>query len=196
MFQDSCDKNQQQLTFCEVAAHWQNRIAERFIGSIQNMANTILLHGMAYWPGTVTEGMWPFAVRHAVNFHNSSVWRNRQASPYKLFTGQDAPWKLNDFRTFGCPVFVLDKKLQDGDSVKKWRARGWKGIYVGQSMVHASNVPLVYNIATTHVTPQFHLVFDEGFTTVTGQPIQDKDKFYEDLYNNRRILDGSSPDGT
>ena len=66
MFQDSCDKNQQRLIFCAVGAHWQDGIAERYIGSSQNMANTILLHGVAYWPGTVTEDMWPFAVRHAV----------------------------------------------------------------------------------------------------------------------------------
>ena len=83
---------------------------------------------------------------------------------------------------------MLDKKLQDGDSVKKWRARSWKGIYVGQSTVHVSNVPLVYNIATTHVTPQFHLVFDEGLTTVTGEPIANEDKFYEDLYANAKWL--------
>ena len=95
---------------------------------------------------------------------------------------------MNDFRTFGCPVFVLDKKLQDGDSVKKWRARSWKGIYVGQSTVHPSNVPLVYTIAYTHVTPQFHLVFDEGFTTVTGQPIPNEDKFYEDLFTKAKWL--------
>ena len=38
LFQDSCAKNQQHLTFCAVGAHWQNGIAECFIGTIQSMA--------------------------------------------------------------------------------------------------------------------------------------------------------------
>ena len=112
LFQDFCAKNQHHLTFFAVGAHWQNGIAEHFIGTIQSMANTILLHGMAYWPGTVTKDMWPFAVRHAVNFHNSSIRRNRQASPY---------WPRCSLEiNFWMSSLCLNKKLQDGDSVKKW----------------------------------------------------------------------------
>jgi len=33
-FKDSFTKQQQKLTFCAVGAHWQNGIAERFIGTI------------------------------------------------------------------------------------------------------------------------------------------------------------------
>ncbi len=40
------------------------------------------------------------------------------------------------------------------------------GIYVGQSPSHASNVALVLNPRTGHVLPQFHVVFDDDFTTV------------------------------
>jgi hypothetical protein len=40
-----------------VVAHWQNGIAERFIGSIVHHAQTLLPHAMAKWPTTITEDM-------------------------------------------------------------------------------------------------------------------------------------------
>jgi|NOAtaT_6_FD_contig_21_10742647_length_285_multi_3_in_0_out_0_1 hypothetical protein len=44
LFQESCARSQQHLTFCAVGAHWQNRIAERFIGSITQQECTILFY--------------------------------------------------------------------------------------------------------------------------------------------------------
>ena len=40
------------------------------------------------------------------------------------------------------------------------------GIYVGRSPSHASNVGLILNPHTGHVSPQFHVVYDNDFTTV------------------------------
>jgi hypothetical protein len=67
---------------------------------------------MAHWPSIIMEDMWPFAIRHLVNFHNASILHDKAASPHQLFTGEDAPWSLNDFRVFGCPAYVLAKQLQ------------------------------------------------------------------------------------
>jgi hypothetical protein len=40
------------------------------------------------------------------------------------------------------------------------------GIYVGRSPSHASNVALILNQRTGHISPQFHFVFDDDFTKV------------------------------
>jgi hypothetical protein len=61
-FQDLCLKYQQSLTFCAVGAHWQNGIAQRFIGSSTARACTILLHAMALWPNVISEEMWPYTI--------------------------------------------------------------------------------------------------------------------------------------
>eukprot|EP00957_Ditylum_brightwellii_P141676 10793520-Ditylum_brightwellii.AAC.2 len=40
------------------------------------------------------------------------------------------------------------------------------GVYLGHSPVHAGNVALALNLQTVHVSPQYHVGFDDEFTTV------------------------------
>jgi hypothetical protein len=79
-------------------------------------------------------------------------------------------------------VYVLDKRLQDGDSLPKWKSRSWLGVYIGPSLVHAGNVPVVYNPITTHISPQFHVVFDDQFSSVGWASISLPASFYEKLF--------------
>jgi hypothetical protein len=68
---------------------------------------------------------------------------------------------------FGSPCLVLDSRLQSGIAgPPKWEPRSRLGIYVGHSPSHASSVALVLNPRTGHVSPQFHVVFDDLFTMV------------------------------
>jgi hypothetical protein len=73
---------------------------------------------MAKWPDIIQEDILPFAIHHAVTFLNSSIRGDKEASPYELFTGETPPWNLNEFRVFGCPAYVLHKKVQDSESFR------------------------------------------------------------------------------
>jgi hypothetical protein len=155
LFSDSCLCNQQNLTFCGVGAHWQNGIAKQFIGAITQCAQTILLHVMAKRPDIIKEDMWTFALWHAVHFHNYSIRKGKETTPYEAFTGQLPQWSISDFRVFGSPTYVLHKELQDGSSLGTWKPRTWTGVYVGNSTCHSSGIPLIYNPATTQIMPNF-----------------------------------------
>jgi hypothetical protein len=137
---------------------------------------------MEKWPGVVTEKFWPFTVRHACTFHNASLRSDIKWSPHKMFTGEEAPWKFEHFCIFGSPVFVLAKKLQNGDAIQKWKARSWMGVYIGHSLQHSGNVPVVFNPQTTYISPQFHVVFDDQLTTVQEAACSFPDNFYSKLF--------------
>jgi hypothetical protein len=84
---------------------------------------------------------------------------------------------------FWFPSFVLAKKLQDGDAIQKWKAKSWMGVFIGHSLQHSSNVPVVYNPRTTHISPQFHVIFDDQFTTVSNSALSLPADFYTKLFN-------------
>ena len=58
---------------------------------------------------------------------------------------------------------MLEKVLQDGNNIQKWKSQARLGIYVGHLPHHSGNVAMVLNPETGHVSPQYHVVFDNGF---------------------------------
>ena len=75
--------------------------------------------------------------------------------------------RLRDFHTFGLPCYILDIRLQtNSKGVPKWEPRARLVMYLGRYPAHAANVALVLYPKTGLVSPQFHIVFDDDFTTV------------------------------
>jgi hypothetical protein len=165
-FQASCLQNHQRTKFCGVNAHHQNGIAERHIRTITERARTMLIHAMLSWPDIIQENLWPFAMQLAVDLHNSTPTLSG-LTPEEIFTGVKGRNRLQDFHTFGCPIFVLDPSLQQGHKIPRWKPRSRVGVYLGMSPNHASNIPLVLSTTTGLVSPQFHVVYDDSFTTTT-----------------------------
>lgn len=65
-------------------------------------------------------------------------------------------------------MFVIDSKAQTSNAIglPKWEPRSRVEIYLGHSPIHAGSVALVFNPRTLHVSPQFHVVFDDSISTV------------------------------
>jgi hypothetical protein len=87
--------------------------------------------------------------------------------PEDLFSGSTVPrHRLLDLHVWGCPVYVLDPKLQQGQKLPRWKPRSRQGIFIGLITQHASEALLVLNCKTGSITTQFHVVFDDLFSTV------------------------------
>ena len=66
----------------------------------------------------------------------------------------------------------------------KWTCRSRHGIYLGVSKLHSSTVHLVLNLETNKVFPQYHLVFDDTFSTVYSNGQFDPDVWDSLVHSN------------
>ena len=76
---------------------------------------------------------------------------------------------FKQFHPFGCRVYILDENLQSGKRLPKWNPRDRVGIYLCQSREHVSNVSYVLNTRTDHISPQFHVIYDDYFAALSAQ---------------------------
>jgi transposase InsO family protein len=130
-FCSSCELLNQAIDFSGVGAKHQNDIAERMIGTITRRALTMLIHAIRLWPDVITEDLWPFALKLAVDIHNSAPTISG-LSPDEIFSGHKSTKnRFRDYHPFGCPVFVLEASLQDGHRIAKGKPRSRMGIYLG-----------------------------------------------------------------
>ena len=159
---------EQQLRFCGVNAHHQNGAAERAIRTVSNIARAMLLHASAHWKGGIDSTLWPMAVHHAAYLYNHTPDATG-ICPADIFMGTTVPrHRLQDLHVWGCPAFVLDPVLQQGKKLPRWQPKSRKCTFLGFSKDHSSNVPLVLNPMTGSITPQYHVVFDDLFSTVAS----------------------------
>ena len=183
-FVNHVHNSNQHIEYCGVSAHFQNGIAENAIKINTGNARSMLLHAMYRWPAVITSNLWPFAV--ALADWNRNNLRKRSNGLTSLETIHDIHdhigEKLKHSHPFGCPAFVLAAPLQDGNKIPKWDSRVRIGAYIGRSPRHAGNVAMILNPTTGHVSPQFHVVFDDSFSTIDALTNGYKPENWEVLY--------------
>ena len=81
--------------------------------------------------------------------------------PADVFTGSTVPRHcLKDLH--------LDPHLQAGQKLPHWQPHSRCGVFMGFRNLHSNEVPLVLYLETGSITPQFHVVFDALFSTVSS----------------------------
>ena len=159
-------EHNQRLSYCGVNAHHKNGVAERAIRSVSECARALMLHAAVHWKDGISSELWPMAIHYATYIYNH-IPNEQGIAPADLFTGVATPrHKLRDFHVWGAPVYVLDPTLQSGKKLPRWQPRSRRGLFVGFSPHHSSDVPLILNLRTGHISPQYHVVFDDEFSTV------------------------------
>jgi len=166
-FQKDLEIRGQTIKFSGVGAHHQNGMAERAIRTITECACTMILHAIIHWPGQVPIELWPFAVEYATYVWNRVPKKDTGLAPIEIFyCGKQDHMVLANLWPWGCPVYVLEPKIYEGKKLPKWDPKAKRGQFLGMSKRHASTIGLICNLRTEAVSPQYHVVYDEHFTTV------------------------------
>ena len=162
---DVSDKNQP-ISYCGFRAHYQNGIAEAYIKQPTEKARTMLIHAKNRWWEVIQPCLWPFALKQAeFNLNNLCLGKSGK-SRAENFSVMHNKINIRHYHTFGCPVYVINARLQGAGFIQKWDKQARVGAFVRRSPIHAGNVSPILNLSMGHSSPQFHVVFDETFSTV------------------------------
>ena len=154
-----------------IKCHQHNGSEENEIKNMVRIYRTMMIQDALVCPDASENNLLPMDIAYDVHLckHNTQlssglypeeVWTSSKSSLSNLQI--DNPW--------GCPAYVLEPRLQDGNKFPKWMPRYSRYQYLGPSPLHDSTVGLVRNLQTYNIIQQFHLVFDDYFETVnTGE---------------------------
>jgi hypothetical protein len=167
-FKKSIEGKNQKLQLSGVNAQWQNGLVERSNGRLCAAAQSMLNRAISRWDKTITAELWSITIQHAATIYNTTKRRSRDydLSPWEQFTGERSKLDQTDMHPVFCPVYVLDRQMQEGTSPPKWKKRTTQKVYVGHFHHYSKSVPMVWDPKTKLVSPQFHIMFDDNFDTV------------------------------
>jgi hypothetical protein len=146
------------------------RMAERRIRTLQDMAQTMLIHAHYCWPKAVNTHLWPYAIRYRNDALNATpnMQHLEERIPENVLTNtHTVVANPKHWHHFGAPMYVLARPLQAAENIiHKWKGRSTIGLYLGRSPQHARKVALVLNLKTGHVSPQYHVKIDSTSQTL------------------------------
>ena len=53
----------------------------------------------------------------------ATLFKGQAKTSIEIFAQVNIAPKLKHFHTFGCPIYILDNKLQGGKAIQKWQSR-------------------------------------------------------------------------
>ena len=143
----------QTMSFCWVNAYHQNCKADRCIGGITTDTQTSLLHASHRWYVAIESSLWLSVMKNYTNLRNNlpstyikcdkdghnTLYDKYIHSLFSKFSGIETTPDLSTFNPFGSPVYVLQSKLQAGQSLNKWLDRSRVGIFFA---IHPAPLPM------------------------------------------------------
>ena len=184
-FTNSCNETNQKFNYCGVGVHHQNGIAEDKNKTLAYGSKNIFLHAKRRWSKVINSSLLPYSMLATVKTHNELSLSEDGEFPLERFTGIKDEITCSDWHTWGCPCFMLAEENQSGlTGTPKWEPRARTGVYLGNSPTHAGNVALVLNLLTGHVSPQYHVAFDDEFTLVEYLDSTDTPPSWSNIYQN------------
>ena len=152
-FQKHLASKEQTNCYSGASSHHQNGHVEGAIQTIMGMAQTIMIHSAIHWSQIVDATLWLMCVNHAMWIYNHVPNMKTCISPNDLWSKTKFPLnQLHDTHLFGCPVYILEKKLADGKSMPRWEACSQRVMYLGQAPDCTGSKPLVLNLQTRNIT--------------------------------------------
>ncbi len=126
------------------------------------------MHAAIHWPDQAGLTLWPFSMDHVVCLSNWLPNENRVCCPLKSFSGvKDGDYdEIKRTHVWGYPTYILEPALQDGKKIPKGKLRSRRGQFLCFSLDHESTIGLICIMATGYVLPQFHVVYNDFFTSV------------------------------
>jgi hypothetical protein len=131
----ACRNKGQALSFAGLNAHHQNGIAKHKIHSLQELAQTMLIHANKRWSKAVLANLWPYAIRMANYVLNKTpnMQDKMKRTAQQIFSQTNVQVNPKHWKPFGCPIYVLDSKIQGGLGIfHKWKQRANVGVYLGR----------------------------------------------------------------
>ena len=116
--------------------------------------------------------IWSFAVKHDVWLNNGLLNYCSGITPLELLTRNKADHRhLSRSHVQGCPIFVMDPKLQKDQNIPNQNWRSFLGQFLGFLEQYSSLIADFQHLNHAHISPQYHIVFGYLFETAysTGE---------------------------
>ena len=126
---------------------------------------------------TFSTDLWPMAMYYSVWVYNRTPDMQSGLSAIDIWSRsrfEPVSETLSNCHVWYCPTYVLEQKLQKpGVKIPKWAPRIQRGVTMGFSKIHSTQVGLVINLLTGSISPQFHVVFDDMLSTMMSSTAAD-----------------------
>ena len=164
MSNDDLKHTHQKMSYSGVGTHGKNGVVERAIQTVVNYSRTMILLQALLWLDNFDMRILSLALQHTAYLWNKLPNMDSGVEPLEIYAGSSLYQSiLRNEKIGGCPSYVLDPKLQDGEKLPKWDPITQQHQYLGKYSTHASSVGLRRNLRSGYIPPNFMSYMIIGF---------------------------------